>query len=437
MKKKKDMKFNSLLKGLIMENARYEFLVNTFTKPKEKDGEKVPPIMKLDTLMSLIQADPQSRVEGDNVKKVGPYTQWVIKQYLKLFPKDGEEFDKNQLKRKLDLFFEDLYKTTTNLQKFDRFKNRLSEKDINKYSIETLDDAVYEFSLDKTKATKDEKKEASKTFTFPGSTVEFNGPNWVVTKVEDKGPLGKDAACFFGGYNEETSWCTSAPGLNWFEKYIKDGPLYQVFNKNSEPTDKTGLPGERYQFHFQSGQYMDKRDRQIDLVKFLNTEAPELKDYFKPQFMKNLSGPKGDKVTVNYPNDSSSNFIALYGFDEFFQLLPENLKRLEFSVSSRGGNTDLGSSLEIPEKIGDFKDLEAIHLENIVGKLPESIGKLKNLIFLSLPNNKSLKSIPKSIANLENLAVINLGGSNPNIEIPKEIIDKAEDPASGLHLFKN
>jgi hypothetical protein len=60
---------------------------------------------------------------------------------------------------------------------------------------------------------------------------------------------------------------------------------------------------------------------------------------------------------------------------------------------------------------------------------------LNKLIFLSLPNNKNLQSIPKQIANLPNLSVINLKGSNPNVQVPKEILDKAEDPESGLHLF--
>jgi hypothetical protein len=197
----------------------------------------------------------------------------------------------------------------------------------------------------------------------------------------------------------------------------------------------SGLPAKRYQFHFPEKQFMDPDDRQINLVKFLNEQAPELKELFKPEFMKSFSGPKGDKVSINYPNDASSQFIALYGFDEFFDNLPENLSRLEFTVSGRGDDGDLGASLEIPESIGKFKNLDAIHLENIVGKLPDSIGNLNKLIFLSLPNNKNLQSIPKQIANLPNLSVINLKGSNPNVQVPKEILDKAEDPESGLHLF--
>lgn len=436
MKKKKEMKFNSVLKGLVLENARLEFLINQFTKPRKKGEEKLPPVMDKASLMQIIAADPKSRVDGEDVKKVGEYTQWLIKQYLKLLPKDGEEVDKRELKAKLDLFFEDLYKTTEDLTKFDRFKNRLGERDINKYSIDSLFDAVKDFSLEKTKATSDEKKEASKTFVFPGSELVYDGPNWAITKVTDKGALGKEAACFFGGYNQETRWCTSAPGLQWFERYIKDGPLYQIFNKSSKVTEKTGLPSERYQFHFPSGQFMDINDRQIQLVDFLNGPGEEMKEYFRPEFLKGLaSGTKSDKITVNYPNDSSSQYIALYGFDEFFENLPENISRLEFSVSDRRGDSQFSGGMPIPDSLGKFKNLDAIHLQNIVSSLPASIGELKNLIFLSLPENKNLKELPKEIANLPNLSVINLKGSNPNIKIPDEILKKAEDPQSGLHIF--
>jgi hypothetical protein len=370
-----------------------------------------------------------------------------------LFPKgeDAERITKQEVKRQVELFFEDLYKTTMDLEKFDRFKGRLDQdmRDINKMTTQSLYDAVKDFSLEKTKASKEEKKQAATTYEHPGADIIFRGPNWTVAKISDTGELGRDAACFYGGQHGEsgkgeTRWCTSSPGYpTWFQRYINKGPLYVVI-PNSEMSFRdggltkgeiSGLPAKRYQFHFPDKQFMDPDDRQINLVKFLNEQAPELKELFKPEFMKSFSGPKGDKVSINYPNDASSQFIALYGFDEFFENLPENLSRLEFTVSGRGDDGDLGASLEIPESIGKFKNLDAIHLENIVGKLPDSIGNLNKLIFLSLPNNKNLQSLPKQIANLPNLSVINLKGSNPNVQVPKEILDKAEDPESGLHLF--
>jgi hypothetical protein len=451
MKKKKVMKFGDLLKTIIVENSRMDFLVDKLLKAK---GDKKPK-MKPEELFALVVADPESKVEDgtdidnfngnfDSIKKVGPYTQWLIKQYLSLNPE--AEYNtpawKGEMKALKGQFWEDLYKTTDDLKKFHRFKNRLPQefRDINRLTIDSLYDNVKDFSLEKEKATKEDRKEASKTFVYPGSDLIYDGPNWVVTKVTDTGQAGKDAACFFGGFNQETRWCTSAPGLSWFDRYIKDGPLYQVFKKTGEKAERTGLPKERYQFHFPSGQYMDINDRQINLIKFLNQEAPELKDIFKPEFAKGLTtGKHGKRVVLNYPNDSASKFIALYGFDDFFESLPADMERFEFSKgNSRYGSDDDTSSvkLSVPEKIGDFKNLDALHLEGVVETLPNSIKNLKNLVFLSLPSNPNLKELPESLADLPKLSVINIQGTNPNIVIPEKLQKKLDDPNSNLHLFR-
>ena len=434
MEKKVDMKFNQLIKTIILEQGRYEILKKTYTEPKGKGEEKKPAKMSVEVLDKLVLADPTTRQSDGTIKKAGEYTNWLIKQFLKLQPE--AEYGTPQFKKELSKlqtqFFEDLYKTTEDLQKFDRFKSRLPQelRDINKLSIETLYDNVSDFSLEKTKASKEDKKEASKSFVYPGSDLLYDGPNWAVTKVTDTGELGQGAACFFGGYNQETRWCTSAPGLSWFNRYIKDGPLYQVFNKGSEKSDKTGLPKERYQFHFPSSQFMDIHDRQIDLVDFLRTKAPELKELFKPEFMKGLTNQTGSAVSVEYPRDAASKFIGLYGFDEFFENLPKGLERFDFSVNNSryygGGEEVKDFALKLPDSIGNFTNLQSLHLDGVVSELPESLGKLKNLEFLSLPNNKSLKNIPASIENIPGLMVINLKGSNPNISIPEKLIEKSE-----------
>ena len=173
----------------------------------------------------------------------------------------------------------------------------------------------------------------------------------------------------------------------------------------------TGLPKRRYQFHFPSSQFMDIDDRQIDLVKFLS-ENDELKPLFKSHFAQGLTSSKqGKSVSVEYPRDNASKYIALYGFDDFFKNLPDDLERLDFIKSNRGyygrQQDDVSFDIPLPDDISRFKNLSALHLEGIVSQLPESIGDLKNLMFLSLPNNQKLTDLPESIADLENLQVLN------------------------------
>jgi len=453
------IRFTNLLRDLIVESSRFQVLFDKFVKPKEK-GQRG--FMPFETLFALIVADPTTKVpEGmdiDNVKpeqmervKIGKYAQWLIKNFITpklpvnhpLMVSDPQSSQYKQvLKQFQDIFMEDLYKVTTNLQKYERFKNRLVQeyRDINKLSIETLQDQVKNFSLEKTKATAEEKKEASVTYAHPGADIVYRGQDWTVAKISDKGPLGKEAACFYGGsHNEgrrgETTWCTSSPGLTYFDGYIGRGPLYVVIPNKARPFksygketgEVSGLPADRYQFHFPDNQYMDADDRPINLIDFLNTNEEGLKQFFKPEFMKGLTTNEGKKVTVNYPDDSSSKFIALYGFDEFFETLPETIQRLEFVVKS-------GSklNLNVPASIGNFRELTAIHFVGCVASMPESMCNLQKLQFLSLPENPNLQRLPECIGSLPRLSVINIKGSNQNA-IPVSL--QARVDTDEVHLF--
>jgi len=450
-------KFTSILTDLILEGTRNEVLYDKWVKPnrEKKNAAKMP----FEIFKALILADPTSRVpEGEdidsltvekiqnsNIVNIGKYTQWLIKMFMS--PKLDVDYDnpnyKQELKRVRDLFMEDLYKVTEDLTKYERFKNRLPQeaRDINKLTPETLYDQVKDFSLEKTKASKEEKKEASKTYAHPGADIVYRGSNWTVAKISDQGQLGKDAAIFYGGSHltptqGETRWCTSSPGLNWFENYIKKGPLYvvipnspQKFTGSMDIGEKSGLPALRYQFHFPDNQYMDPADRQIDLIDFLVKQEEGLREYFKPEFMKGLV--KGTKISVNYPTDSASKFIRLYGFKEFFKFLPENISRFEF-ICDR--NTDF--TLELPPEIARCKEMTALNLINCVKKLPDTICQLNDLMFLSVPDNPGLDTLPECVGDLPNLTVININGSKNLINnLPEKIKNRMDDPEDDLHIF--
>jgi hypothetical protein len=171
---------------------------------------------------------------------------------------------------------------------------------------------------------------------------------------------------------------------------------------------------------------MDPADRQIDLVDFLNTNEEGLKEYFKPEFMKSLSSAGGTKVSVQYPGDSTSKFIALYGFDEFFTTLPKNITRLEFIAKSSK------LDLNIPDAIGNFTDLTAIHFVGCVATIPPAVCNLTKLQFLSLPDNPNLQRLPDCIKDLPKLSIINLKNSNSNA-LPEDLKDLPEE--SDLHIF--
>jgi hypothetical protein len=339
------MKFTPLLKSIILEQSKFEFLSNKYLQPKvNKAGEKLKPKLAKGDFYALVNADPTTRLNNvdlenmskDDLNKVkaGKYVDWLINQFLsvKTERQPGENGYQRELENARNTFMEDLYKVTDDLKKFERFKGKIKgEKDINKLTADQLYDAVKDFDLTLATTTKAERKSAE---VHPGSKLVYDGPNWRVIEIEDKGPVGKEAACFYGGNNQETRWCTSTPGTDqWFNRYIKDGPLYVIYNpQDTDVASTTGLPKNRYQFHFPSNQFMDKDDRQQDLVQLLTGPMSDLKDFFKPEFAKGLT-VGGEKLVIDsFTHGAVGKFIALYGLDDLIVktiLLLISLKRLE------------------------------------------------------------------------------------------------------------
>ena len=432
------MKFTSLLKSIIVENSKFEILFNGLTKPGQtKDGVKTKPKLSKKEFLALVMADPTTRLNNVDVEtattdelakiKVGGYTQWLIKNYLQ--PKTessvGDSIYSRELAQAKETFMEDLYKVTDDLKKFERFKGRLDKdlRDINKLTPDQLYDAVKDFDLTMATTTKAERKTAE---VHPGAKLVFDGPNWRVVEIKDQGVVGKEAACFYGGNNQETRWCTSAPGASWFERYIKDGPLYVVFNPNdTDVSPTTGLPKTRYQFHFPSNQFMDKDDRQQDLVQLLNGPMEEIKDFFKPEFAKGLvMGGESFKID-SFRGGAIGKFIALYGLNDLIESLPDTLTT--FTINNRDGDDII---IEIPESIGRFKSLNSIMFTNCIANVPDSICGLPNLAFMSLIDNPKLNSIPSCIADLPSLTFLNLRGTN--VDVPDSIKEKGIDMGNGM-----
>ena len=452
------MKFTNLLSNIIVEQSRFQILYDKLVKPptraKGDDRGKTPQnVMDFETLRAIIFADPTTKapenfdIEGASAEdmenvKVGKYTQWLLKNFVNVsLTPEEKELDyrspdyKRAVQRARDLFMEDLFKVTDDLKKYDRFKGQFPQdkRDINKLTIDDVYELTKDLKLQKTKATKAEKEVAKKTYEHPGGEIIFKGPNWTLIKIEDGGSLGKDAACFYGGYylpdEGESRWCTSSPGLTYFEGYLKDGPLYVILPNDDKGNvgNKTGLPVERYQFHFPSSQFMDRADKQINLVEYLNGPMSELKEIFKDEFAKGLV-KSGNKVEIEYPSSAAGRFIALYGFDELFSTLPDDIEHL---IVNNKSNEDI--ALDVPETLGRFTKLNALLLQNIVKNLPDSIGKLVNLNFIALPGNKKLERLPETINNIPNLSFINISGSNKDVKIPESLLKRLSDEGDGFY----
>jgi hypothetical protein len=436
----KNIKLNNVLRRILREDSRLDVLIDKYTKPK-KDAEKKTSkaLMGLDILGQIIFADPTTKKpQGDfdttdysleNLKKIQPgqYVNWMLKNFER-----PELDDTGDLSRARSLFMEDLFKVTDDLVKFTKYKQYfpVDKRDINKFTPQSLFAFLNNFELPERVREKLKKSEVKKEirkeregFKHPGATVEFVGDNYTVIKIEGDSEKSREAASWYGGYydheNGESRWCTSPPNSNYFQGYIKKGPLYVLLanNDNGGVGGRTGLPQERYQFHFPSDQFMDRLDKPINLVDFLNNKAPDLKEYFKPEFAKGLVS-SGNKIDISYPNSSSGKYIALYGFEELLEHLPDNIT--EFGFVNKSSQK---LAWDIPASIGKFKDLTMLQLDGVVKTLPDEIGGLTNLFMLVLSNNPQLKSLPASIGKLNNIVVMNLMGCDKDLfkTLPEEV----------------
>ena len=81
-------------------------------------------------------------------------------------------------------------------------------------------------------------------------------------------PKDVEAACYYG---QGTRWCTAAKNNNLFKRYYEAGDIYIILPQ------KPKTPGDKFQFHFHSGQFMDSQDRPLDMYKLLNA-YPTIRD---------------------------------------------------------------------------------------------------------------------------------------------------------------
>jgi len=446
------MKFTSILKKVILEQSKYQILLDKFTEPTvDKEGKRSKPKVKKEDFYEIIKADPTTRLNNVDLStatkedmeniKAGKYTPWLLKWYLTPTTESqpGDRRYEAEAEEYRHTFIEDLSQVTNDLKKHDRFKARIQgEKDIMKMTPSQLYDAVKDFSLEKTKASADEKEKASQTFQHPGGEILKRGKTWTLVRVTNPGELGRDAACFYGGYQLDTAegesrWCTSSPGYDsWFNKYIKEGPLYVIIkNEDTKFGSRSKLPATRYQFHFPSNQFQDASNRGIDVIEFLNGPAAELKDFFKPEFAKGLT-TNGTKLEIDsFTSGVVGKFVGLYGLDDMIESIPDTIT--VFSIQNRD-NKEI--SIRIPESISRFQNLETLLLKNCISEIPDSVCQIKSLNFISLLANPKLKTVPACIADLPNLVFINLKDSN-NVVVPDSIQQKGTKMGNNMWDFED
>jgi len=170
-----------------------------------------------------------------NVTQKGAYATWLVKKVV-----DN------------DIKAEDISKYKKYFSIFDKNKRQYPSPDINDYGkkypisdfIKTSIDIYDEITTDPSKAKGETKSDKYSKFKIG----EVDG--FTVYKIPKGSTELHGVSCELGS---GTEWCTADSRAPYFKKYIKDGPLY-IFDNGK---------GEKYQFHYESSQFMDKNDVSI------------------------------------------------------------------------------------------------------------------------------------------------------------------------------
>jgi hypothetical protein len=168
-------------------------------------------------------------------------------------------------------------------------------------------------------------------------------------------------------------------------------------------------------------------------IALLNTPVLKtLKQDLKPKFAQALTANKSDYLELEFPRSDNAKFVALYGFDELFEMANDNVDAIMIT-----NTTDSNMAFEIPAAIGRFKSADSIFFGNFISSLPDEIRECENLSFLSLPNNKNLTTLPwDAINSLPNLGFLNLDNT-PNLEYPADFENywnQGDFPTPGFYV---
>lgn len=243
------MKFSRIVEELLTELSGSEIYQKYYSKIPYED------------FLLIVSADPQTRIDNETViTKMGKFSKLLIS----MFQKGGLKIeDLDKAKEYLGY----IYKHSTPI-------------DINKIQeLGDLYNVVKQYIVQDTKNFVEVLKQLT-----PKEDYEllYNGEDWVIYH-----PLTEKGACYLG---VSTEWCTTwGPYTlnkkhkdrgNMFATYNKRGPLYIMINKTNHD--------DKYQFHFESKQFMDINDKQINKSEFFR-HKDELKHYFFPSLIKDVS----------------------------------------------------------------------------------------------------------------------------------------------------
>lgn len=235
--------------GDIPAEAIIDVLTESKTLTEDIEGmKKFYPNIPEENFQSYVELDPTYQ-KGS--KSAGKYAKWILSLANK---------------GKLD----NIGHITDLISRFESVKSQLKNKDIMSYTtmadLETaLNDENSYIELSHRQDVRNNQKARKNANLSQEAELVFESDYWEVWV-----PKSYAASCKLG---QNTSWCTaSTETSHYYDQYSKQGPLYINIHKV--------IPDSKYQFHFESEQFMNIDDHEIDIFNFLFEENKELIPFY-------------------------------------------------------------------------------------------------------------------------------------------------------------
>ena len=260
------------------------------------------PKMPEEKLRKLIALDPTYK----GGEQVGKYGNWIIRlfynnlknsemmqQYRDFYtknnginPKTGKVIEKPELLPATP--WEDADKLPNLLKQYDMLKNKIKKPITDFKSIPELYQTIDAFTNE---GVPQDKKAMERYYIFKnaekkGLKIIYNDKDWIIGIPETF-----ESSRMFG---DDTNWCTTSSEGRYYNLYLNKfgGQYYILLDKRT---------GELFQFHFESNQFMNEHDRQIDMYNFTEEEPKicEFLNEYKNKLVKTKSEEEieYDKVT--------------------------------------------------------------------------------------------------------------------------------------------
>lgn len=243
------MNFNLLLEELLLELSGQEI--------HQKYYSKIP----YETFLDIVMSDPKTNMDGTgNLQSLGKYAKLLLAFYQK-----GTLQIEDLVKAKEYLGYVYQHRIPMEMNKLKNLGDLY--KVVQKYIIE--DTLEFKEIMNALVPNEDYK-------------LLHDGKDWTFYQ-----PLTQKGASYLGF---STEWCTTwgeyclnkknRDRTNYFPSHNDKGPLFIIMNKID--------PLYKYQFHFETNQYMDKMDKRINLPSFWFGKD-EVKNYFFPSLVRETS----------------------------------------------------------------------------------------------------------------------------------------------------